>query len=139
MKVLIDTNVILDVLLERENFKEDSGRILSLSEHKKIKGYVSATAITDIYYIARKTFHDKEKALAVIKELLAFARVLKADEKSIKLAVKLHWKDFEDSVQYAIAKRSRIKAIITRNKNDYNDSEIAVFTPLEFLEAAGQL
>lgn len=79
MKVLLDTNVILDVLLEREEFKDESGRILGLAEHGKCRGVVSATSITDIYYISRKTFHDKEKALAVVKELLSFTKVLKAD------------------------------------------------------------
>ena len=136
MKVLLDTNVILDVLLEREQFKIDSGKVLSLIEHGKCKGFVSATSITDIYYISRKTFHDKDKALAVIKELMAFTKILKADEKSIKLAVRLHWGDFEDSVQYAVAKCSRIKAIITRNKKDYANSNIPVYTPKEFLDLA---
>ena len=133
MRVLIDTNVILDVLLERDEFKYESGMILSMLEHGRCKGFVSATSVTDIYYISRKTFHDKEKALQVIRELLAFSKILKADEKSIRKAVDLHWPDFEDSVQYAIAKRGRIGAIITRNTKDYKQSKIQVYTPKEFL------
>ncbi len=137
MRVLIDTNVILDVLLAREEFKDESGMILTMLEQGRCKGFVSATSVTDIYYISRKTFHDREKALSVIREMLAFSKVLKADEKSIRMAVDLQWKDFEDSVQYAVAKRSRIGAIITRNTKDYSQSKIPVYTPHDFLTFAG--
>ena len=137
MRVLIDTNVILDVLLAREEFKDESGMILAMLEHGRCKGFVSATSVTDIYYISRKTFHDREKALSVIREMLAFSKILKADEKSIRMAVDLQWKDFEDSVQYAVAKRSRIGAIITRNTKDYSLSKIPVYTPHDFLALVG--
>ena len=83
--------------------------------------------------MAHKQFHNKEQAFWVIERLSQLFKILKADEKSIHHAIKLHWKDFEDSVQYTIAKRSHIKAIITRNKKDYEESTIPVYTPKEFL------
>ena len=57
-----------------------------------------------------------------------------ANEKSIRYAVDLHWSDFEDSVQYSVAKQSHVKAIITRNTKDYSQSQIPVYTPVEFLK-----
>ncbi|MBR5645952.1 MAG: PIN domain-containing protein [Treponema sp.] len=134
MRVLLDTNVILDVLLEREVFEEESSKLLSMIERGIIKGFVSSVSVTDIYYISHQTFHDKEKALNVINELLFITRVLKTDEKIIKNAIKLKWKDFEDAVQYSVAKKSHIDFIITRNKKDYKTSNIPVYTPKEFLE-----
>ena len=135
MRVLIDTNVILDVCFERAEFQDDAKQIFSLIERKQLKGCVSATAITDIYYMARKQFKDKEKALWTVNRLSELFKILKADEKSIRNAVKLHWTDFEDSVQHAVAKRSHVQAIITRNKKDYAQSQIPVYTPKDFLDS----
>ncbi|MBR1405014.1 MAG: PIN domain-containing protein [Treponema sp.] len=134
MKVLVDTNVILDVCFERAEFQDDAKKIFALIEQKKLKGCISSTVATDIYYMARKQFKNKEKALWTITRISQLFKILKADEKSIKQAIALHWSDFEDSVQYAVAKRSHVKAIITRNTKDYAHSHIPVYTPKEFLE-----
>lgn len=137
MRALIDTNIILDVCFERNDFQDDAVKLFNLIERKELKGCVSSTAITDIYYMAHKQFHNKEQAFWVVERISQLFKILKADEKSIRYAIKLHWKDFEDSVQYAIAKCSNVKAIITRNKNDYELSTIPIYTPKEFLELAG--
>ncbi|MBO6219221.1 MAG: PIN domain-containing protein [Treponema sp.] len=134
MKVLIDTNIILDVCFERAEFQDYSTQIFSLIEQKKLAGCISASSVTDIYYLARKQFRDTEKALWTIKRLSQLFKILKADEKSIRYAVDLHWSDFEDSVQYSVAKQSHVKAIITRNTKDYSQSQIPVYTPAEFLK-----
>ena len=136
MRVLIDTNVILDVCFERTDFQADAGHIFSLIEQKKIRGCVSATAITDIYYMARRQSHDKEKALWTVNRISKLFKILKTDERTIRTAIALHWNDFEDSVQYAAAKQGRIQAIITRNKKDYAQSAIPAYTPAEFLQLA---
>lgn len=135
MKILVDTNVVLDVCFEREQFQEPAKRIFSLIERKQLKGCLSATAMTDIYYMARRQFRDRDKALWTIKRLTELFNVLKADEKAIRLAVKLNWRDFEDCVQYAVAKRAGVRAIITRNKKDYSQATIPVYTPADFLAA----
>ena len=136
MKVLIDTNVILDVCFERADFQDAAKQIFWLIEQKQLKGCISSTAMTDIYYMARRQFQDREKAFWTVKRLTQLFRILKADEKAIKLAIKLHWHDFEDSVQYAVAKRARIGAIITRNTKDFAAGAIPVYTPKDFLAAA---
>ncbi|MDR1136330.1 MAG: PIN domain-containing protein [Clostridiales Family XIII bacterium] len=69
MNVLIDTNVVLDVLLRREPFAEQSAKVVLLSEKAVIDGYVSASAATDIFYIVRKEVHDKNKAYEIVKKL----------------------------------------------------------------------
>ena len=69
MKIMCDTNIILDVLLEREPFAEDSCRVLGLCEERKIDGYVSASSVTDIYYLVRKYTHSSELAYHAVGKL----------------------------------------------------------------------
>ena len=70
MTILFDTNVILDVLLKREHFMLKSSHVLLLSEKKIIDGYVTASSITDIFYLTNKTYNDKQKSMGLLTELL---------------------------------------------------------------------
>lgn len=133
MKVLFDTNVLLDVLLSRKEFAKNSLVCMELAEQKRIKGFVSAAAITDVYYIMQKAVRNREVALGGLRQLLKILKVLPVDRKDIGLAISLGWKDFEDSVQYAVARRRRIACILTRDKNGFALSGIPVLSPDEFL------
>lgn len=135
MKAMIDTNVILDVLLKRGAFFQDSSNVLkkvSMGFHE----YISAAAVTDIYYIAYKELRDKEKVKSLIKKLLQIVRVENVNEADILAALDSDWSDFEDSVQNAIAENNEYDLIITRNPSDYKKSQIQVLTPKELLESA---
>ena len=133
MQVLIDTNVILDVLLNRESFVQDAVKILKLSENK-VEKFVSACAITDIYYIAYQEIRDKIKVKDLIKTLLQVVHVADVAEANILAALNSDWTDFEDSVQNSVAESHNYDVIITRNKGDYNKSNLQLFSPKEFLE-----
>ncbi|MDE5798230.1 MAG: PIN domain-containing protein [Treponemataceae bacterium] len=133
MNVLFDTNVLLDVLLSRKGFAKNSLACMELAEQKRIKGFVSASAITDVYYIMQKAVRDREVAIDGLRRLLRILGVLPVDRKDIGLAVSLGWKDFEDSVQYAVARRRRIACILTRDKDGFALSDIPVLSPDEFL------
>lgn len=135
MKAMIDTNVILDVLLKRGSFFQDSSNVLkkvSMGFHE----YISAAAVTDIYYIAYKELRDKEKVKSLIKKLLQIVRVENVNEADILAALDSDWSDFEDSVQNAITENNEYDLIITRNPSDYKKSQIQVLTPKELLESA---
>lgn len=134
MKVFYDSNVVLDVLLNRIDFLSDSLTALKLSENKIVKGYISVVSITDIFYLVKKNLKDTDAAIEKIKTLLKIVSVAKADEKIAKKAIDSGWKDFEDSVQYSVAKKANCKYIVTRNKKDYKFSDIPVYTPTEFIE-----
>ena len=133
MNILIDTNVMLDQLLKREPFYEDAERIRVLSENGHINSYISASAITDIYYIARKELSDRNAAITLIENLLKTASIAAVTETSIHEALVLKWDDFEDAVQYVAGKSIAADYIITRNKNDFISSKIEVLSPDEFL------
>lgn len=134
MKVFYDSNVVLDVLLNRTDFISDSLTALKLSENRIVKGYISVVSITDIFYLVKKNLKDTDAAIEKLKTLLKIVSVAKADEKIAKKAIVSGWKDFEDSVQYSVAKKANCKCIVTRNKKDYKLSDIPVYTPTEFIE-----
>ena len=133
MQVLIDTNVVLDVLLKRFPFVQDAVEVLKVPEAVAQK-FVSASAITDIYYIAYREIRDKQNVKNLIKTLLKVVHVAEVSESDILSALDSDWTDFEDSVQNSVAESHEYDAIITRNKGDYKKSSIKVFSPNEFIE-----
>lgn len=133
MKILIDTNIILDVLLKREPFYRDGAKVLNLSERGNINLFVSASAITDIYYIANQTLRNKIKIKELLSKLLKIVSVASVSEDMIKNALELSWKDFEDSVQYSVALLHGMDGIVTRNSNDYKEAEMDIWKPEELL------
>lgn len=134
MKVLIDTNVILDVLLKRETFYEEAMKVLNLAKKDTVQEYISASAVTDIYYISYRQLRSKEQVRGLLKNLLKIVSVAAVSEKEIEKALEAEWNDFEDSVQYAVALMHEMNGIITRNPNDYKNSEIPVWLPEKALE-----
>ncbi len=131
MRILIDTNVLLDVLLNRAEFVQPAVDVLKISELQK---YVSASAVTDIYYIAYRELRDKVAVKNLIKRLIHVVKVAAVSEDEILYALEVDWNDFEDSVQNAVAEFNSFDAIITRNKNDFKKSSVPIFSPQEFLE-----
>ena len=128
------TNVILDVLLKRSPFYETAIEVLKLSARDDIQEFVSASAITDIYYIAYKNLRDKAAVRELLKKLLLIVSVAGVSEEEIQKALELEWNDFEDSVQYSVAALNEMDGIITRNVKDYSSAEMQVWEPAQFLE-----
>ena len=133
MKVLFDTNIILDLLLNRQPFFEVSAKVIDLSATKVIEGFISASAITDIYYLAYKGIRDKKKVCSLLEKLLQIVSVAGVTETEIKRALQSDWSDFEDAVQYFTANSVEASYIITRNKKDYSSGKIMAVEPQEFL------
>ena len=122
------------MLLKRSPFYEAAIEVLKLSVREDIQEFVSASAITDIYYIAYKNMRDKAVVRELLKKLLLIVSVAGVSEEEIQKALELGWKDFEDSVQYSVALLNEMNGLITRNVKDYSSSEIQVWEPNQFLE-----
>jgi predicted nucleic acid-binding protein len=134
MKIFIDTNVVLDVLAQREPFYEASRGVWELVERGEAKGYLSAASITDVFYILRKHLGPQGAFDTVNKLLLVFS-VASVSEKDIRMALMRGGRDFEDALQVVCAKRIQADYLITRNKEDFNDAEgIKIVAPEEFLQ-----
>lgn len=132
LNILIDSNVILDVMMIREPFFEAGRKVITLAENNLVNAYVSAASITDIYYISRRQLRDKNVVLNLIKNLRKIVKVAAVSEREIDAALNLSWRDFEDAVQYSVAKSNDINYIITRNTEDFSGSEIPAVTPEDF-------
>ena len=134
MKLLIDTNVILDVLLRREPFFRAAAAVLDLSQRTDVQEYVSASAITDIYYIANRQLKDRTSAQDLLKPLLMVVSVAAVSEQEIRSALDLSWADFEDCVQYSVALLNEMDGIVTRNPRDYEQAALQVWLPEQVVE-----
>ncbi|MCD8049236.1 MAG: PIN domain-containing protein [Clostridia bacterium] len=132
MKVLIDTNVILDVLCKREGFYEDAAKIMRYCEINKIDGVISALTIPNIVYIMRKEL-DEKKTKDVIEKLQLIFTIADLKSDDIKKALDMNFKDFEDALQSACALRIKADYIITRNIKDFANSTVPAVKPNELL------
>lgn len=132
MVLLIDTNIVLDVLLNRLEFVKDSAMIWKLCETEQVKGYISTLTYANIVYVMRKQLTPDQigevfRKLNLIFEFADFSFAV------LERAVNMKWKDFEDAVQSAMAESVHADYIITRNLKDFTQSKVMAFTPSELL------
>ena len=132
MVLLIDANIILDVLLNRQEFVKDFSMVWKLCETGKAKGYVSALTFANLVYIMRKQL-DPEEIENVFRKLSLIFDFTDLSVSDLTRAAKLHWKDFEDAIQSVTAERVHADYIITRNVRDFSGSRVIAFTPAELL------
>jgi predicted nucleic acid-binding protein len=132
MKVLTDTNVVLDVLLKRPGLYAESFAIFQMVEQRRIIGCISSSAMTDIFYLLNKAWKDIDAVYQIVENMSSIFTIVPVFESTIKSALPLHWKDFEDAVQYITAKENNAQYIITRNKDDYEKTDISCISPADF-------
>lgn len=132
-KILLDTNIVLDLILEREPFIEDTLKLFQKIENRQLEGFITATTITNLFYILRKA-RGRSTAIAAIQQLLALLQLCPVDRHTIETALTLDLKDFEDSVQLAGATLAELDAIVTRDRQDFANSPIPVLSPAELLD-----
>jgi predicted nucleic acid-binding protein len=132
VKILIDTNVVLDLLLEREPFVETAIALFEQIEQGNLEGAIAATTITNIFYIIRKA-EGREVALDAINRLLIGLQFCAVDRQTVETALSLGLKDFEDSVQLACATLNQLDAIVTRDRKDFIGSNLPIYSPAELL------
>lgn len=132
MKTFFDTNVILDVLLDREPFSNEASFLLSKVEQSEITGFICATTVTTIYYIVSKALGHRE-ASHHIQSLLSLFVIAPVNRLVLENATSSKFKDFEDAVLHAAACHAGAKYIVTRNIGDFKHSMLPVFEPKEFL------
>jgi len=130
VKVLFDTNIILDVLLDRKPFVELSASLVSLVEEKEITGYLCATTLTTIDYLISKS-HNRKIAKNELSKLLGMFQICSVNEQVLQLALNSKFKDFEDAVQFYSGVCDSVDSIVTRNTKDYKEENIPVYTPAE--------
>ncbi len=131
-RVLIDLNLILDVLQQREPFYLLSARVLAAAETGLIEGYVAAHTLITLFYLIAKD-QSPETARVSLTELLQFLAVAAVDQDTIEQALTLPYNDFEDAVQMTSAVQVGVKYLVTRDVRDYKAGPLAVLQPAELL------
>lgn len=133
-KILLDTNIVIDLLASREPFYAEAARLFSLADKKEIKLSVSALSLANAHYILSKFIQEQEarKALRSLKVLIT---TLPLDDKIVDLALNADFEDFEDAIQYYTAIENDQELIITRNQSDFKNSKIPIMTAGEFIKS----
>lgn len=133
MLILLDTNIILDIALKRMPFYSDSASVFKKIDSQSITAFITATTITDIYYIAKK---EKGHSIAItfITDLLQYIDLIGIDKKIIIEALSSAIIDFEDAIQSISSSYFGIDYITTRNTKDYQNSSVKAISPNDFLK-----
>ena len=132
MRILLDTNIILDIALRREPHFTFSVQAFKAIDNKIIFGFVTATTITDIYYIAKRE-KGHQIALDFISNLIEIIDIIGIDRNIIIKSLVSQISDFEDAIQSISSLLNNIDYIITRNQKDFSKSDIKALTPVEFV------
>ncbi|WP_309608022.1 PIN domain-containing protein [Flavobacterium sp.] len=134
MKLFLDANVVLDLILIRQPFYDDIAKIITFVESKNYKLCVSSVTFVNVNYIACK-FTDKNSVIEILKRLRIIFDVLSVSETEIDKALHSKFNDFEDAVQHYSAVKYKCNYIITRDLKDFKNSEIPIMSPKEFLQS----
>jgi len=132
MRVLLDTDVVLDLILDRHPFVEAAAELFELHEQGHLDIFVAAITPINIFYITRKN-KGLDNARRAVGELLGKVAVCPLDQRILEEGFKIGFKDFEDAVRHASALASELEAIVTRNTKDYRNSTLPIFSPTDFL------
>lgn len=137
MRVLVDTNIILDFLLQREPFVGDAELLFQAIATSQIFGYVTATTLTDIFYIARRHTRSVELARQAVSEILTSMEICSVNRSVLESALGSGLADFEDAVQIACAIDRGLEAILTRDTQGFLTSPVPVLSIQELLQRLG--
>lgn len=138
MKILFDTNIILDVLLDRKPFSDDASVLLTKVEQSEILGFICATTVTTIHYLTTKVL-GPQATFRHIQSLLSLFIIAPVNRVVLENAVASKIKDFEDAVIHEAALHAGAKYIVTRNITDFKKSKLPVFNAKEMTNALESL
>ena len=137
MRILFDTNVLLDALLNREPYVRDAAELLAAVETDTITGLLGSTTITTIYYFAERTL-NRERAIQGIRRLLMLFEIGPVNRAVLEDALRLDFQDFEDAVLHETARHAAAVGVVTRNVGDFSQAVLPIYTPPELLQIIQQ-
>ncbi len=132
MRILFDTNIVLDVLLDRQPFADNALELFVRVENGQISGCLCATTITTIHYLASKVLGSK-KASSAIEKLMGLFEIVPVHRIVLQKALKTNLKDFEDAVLYQAGVEAGVQGLVTRDIKGFRNAKISVFSPEELI------
>lgn len=133
-RLFLDTNVLVDLVCNREPFVDEAKRIFALAYANKVYVGISALSYINTVYISRKYNFCDEEVIDSLRKIASFTVITQLNHVTIMQAMDMGWNDFEDAVQYYSSLPFMADYIITRNPKDFKSSDIPVYTPTEFLQ-----
>jgi len=133
VKVLLDTNIIVDIALERQPYITNSETVLAFVEQGQIEGYISASTISDLYYLIRKQ-KGRDLTIEFLRQIVTFCQIATVNQAVITMALTANFRDFEDTIQYSTAVLNQLDAIITRNPQDFPVITPRILTPEQLIQ-----
>jgi len=133
LRILFDTNVVLDVLLDREPFADVATKLFEKVENGALAGYICATTVTTIHYLVSKALGG-ERSQVEIEKLLSLFEIAPVNRAVIEMALKNKIADFEDAILCESARHVEANGIVTRNVRDFRKSDLTVYDPTELAE-----
>ena len=130
-KLFVDTDIILDLLAQREPFYQYSANLFSMADKGEIKICVSPLSFSNVNYILSKQYSTDQARKKLLK-FKTLVTVLAVNDKIIELSLSSDFKDFEDAIHYFTAIENNIKVLLTRNLKDYKTSEIPIMTAEQY-------
>lgn len=132
MKIMVDTNIIIDYLADQAPFADQAEKIIGLCEREDLDGFLTASAVTDIYYIMRKII-GHEKTMESLKLLFSVFEVADVGKSDLLRAMDTGMRDFEDALVAVCAKRCKAECVVTRNVSDFKNSPVPPMLPDTFV------
>ncbi len=137
MKILLDTNVVLDLLLAREPFVRQAGEIFLMVENGRIEGFLCANSIVTLHYLVGRQ-KGRTEADSVISDLLSLFQIASVDKSVLLHASANNGNDYEDSVIYTAAEQNGVDMVVTRDAKGFARSRVTVMSPEVFLAGVGE-
>jgi predicted nucleic acid-binding protein len=134
MKILIDTNVILDALLARKPFCQAASDLLLAVAEEKCEGYITASSFTDLNYLIQRNLKNSGKTREILLGLMTVVGILDVTGSDCEKAFDLPMPDYEDALQAHCAKRGKMDFIVTRDEKHFSGSPVPAVSPDEFLK-----
>jgi hypothetical protein len=128
IRILVDLNVVIDVIQNRQPFYEDSADVLDGVVRQEVSGWLAAHSLTTLFYVITRS-RNRETAVTTLTSLLESFSVATVDDTIIRKALSWGWTDFEDAVQMAAAADGKMDYLVTRNLNDFHSGPVPVIQP----------
>ena len=132
-KIFIDTNILLDVAMHRNDFFQQAAIVWADCELRKVQGFISAISLNNMHYVMRK-HGGSDTALENVRLILNIFTIVPLDESILRLAVDLPHKDFEDAIQTFSAVQAKADCIVTRDRQHFLNNYMPVISPAEYVD-----
>ncbi len=132
-KLLVDTNIVIDLLSKREEFFQEAQELFTLADNNEVVLFVSVLTFANTHYLLAK-YQKLDEARKTLMKFKVLVNMAALDDKIVELALVSDFKDFEDAIQYHTALENEVDIIITRNKKDFKNSKLPVMTAKEYLK-----